>query len=417
MPAMPECAAVLPEVAVLDGSMGRLLLNLGLPSDGVLWSARALVDEEYHGMVVDAHAKYIAAGADAITTNNYAVQPCYYRKAFGEEWEEKLKAHTKLAAQLARQARKQSGRPGVKIMGCLPPLVDSHRPDLTEDAYVKEGQAFFARVYETICEALAEDVDLFLAETMGTEQEMLCAVRAAAKQGKPVVVSMAAALRDRQLNAAPSRAAAVAELVLQEVEQGRAVIPTLCFNCGPPEVCTQAVEAIPEALRQRLRDAKVALGVYANLNAGAEKRQANAWAVSKLRAADGEKSSKIARREDMTDALLQRFCDEWLHLGITQIGGCCGSTPEDISVIAAKLKPARGAELGPALLVKLLHVGHDRIASPELLLRLGASGDQPGRRLFRKRSRGRLSDRSQAQTVAWCTAWHSAACEACPCRM
>lgn len=333
--------AALPEVAVLDGSMGRLLLNLGLPSDGVLWSARALADEQYHSMVVDAHARYIAAGADAITTNNYAVQPCYYRKAFGEEWEAKLKAHTKLAAQLARKARDGSGRPEVKIMGCLPPLVESHRPDLTEDGYLKEGQAFFARVYETICETLAEDVDFFLAETMSTEQEMLCAVRAAAKSRKPVVVAMAAALRDRQLQSTPSRAAAVVEFVLQEVEQGRADIPTLCFNCGSPEACSQAVEAIPAAMRQRLRDAKVALGVYANLNAGVEKRQATGFGVSRQKAAEGEKSSKIARREDMTDSMLEAFCDSWQHLGITRIGGCCGSTPEDIAVIAAKLKPGK----------------------------------------------------------------------------
>mmetsp|Transcript_100968 Transcript_100968/g.261403 ORF Transcript_100968/g.261403 Transcript_100968/m.261403 type:complete len:343 (-) Transcript_100968:192-1220(-) len=342
MPAMPESiAAALPEVAVLDGSMGRLLLNLGLPSDGVLWSARALVDEQYHNMVVDAHAKYIAAGADAITTNNYAVQPCYYRKAFGDEWEEKLKAHSQLAAKLARKARDGSGRPEVKIMGCLPPLVESHRPDLTEDAYLREGQAFFAKAYDTICEALGEDVDFFLAETMGTEQEMLCAVRAAAKHRKPVVVAMAAALRNRELQAVPARAAAVVEFVLQEVEQGRADIPTLCFNCGSPEACTQAVEAIPAAMRQRLRDAKVALGVYANLNAGVEKRQAAGFDPSKQRTTDGGKPSKIARREDMTDSMLRSLCDEWTGLGITRIGGCCGSTPDDIAVIAAKLKPAK----------------------------------------------------------------------------
>lgn len=225
-------------------------------------------------------------------------------------------------------------------MGCLPPLVDSHRPDLTEDAYLEEGEAFFAKAYETICEALSEDVDLFLAETMSTEQEMLCAVRAAARQRKPVIVAMAAALRDRQLQPTPARAAVVAELVLQEVEQGRADIPTLCFNCGSPEACTQAVEAIPPALRQRMHDAKIALGVYANLNSGAEKRQEKGFDASKQKAADGKTTSKIARREDMTDSKLEEFCDDWARLGITQIGGCCGSTPDDIAVIAAKFKPA-----------------------------------------------------------------------------
>merc|ERR1719476_458257 len=119
---------------------------------------------------------------------------------------------------------------------------------------------------------MVDDVDCFLAETLSTEQEMLCAVRAASAVRKPVIVAMAAALRDRELKEQPSRAAAIAEILLQEVEQGRADVPVLCFNCGTPEICTKAVEAIPERLRQRMRHANMALGIYANLNADASKR-------------------------------------------------------------------------------------------------------------------------------------------------
>jgi len=327
-------------VRVLDGSMGRHLLNNGLPSDGQLWSARALVDKQYHEMVISAHVDYIAAGADYITTNNYAVQPFYYRKAFaGDRWEDKLAEHSKLSAELARQARDAAGRPEVKVMGCLPPLAESHRPDITEDAYLQEGQAFFERFYKVIAEALVNDVDCFLAETHSTYQEMLCAVRAAAAVGKPVIVSMAAALRDRELKPAPSRAAVVAELVLQEVEQGRADIPLLSFNCGTMEQCSDALEAIPEGLRQRLRNAKIALGIYPNLNSGSEKRQSKGFDHAKQKSDEGGPAKKIARREDLEEGdLLCRFCDEWVAAGVTYIGACCGSTPDDIQGIAAHLK-------------------------------------------------------------------------------
>jgi S-methylmethionine-dependent homocysteine/selenocysteine methylase len=319
------------KATVLDGSMGRLLLNYGLPADGKLWSARALVDKEWHSEVVRAHVEYIKAGADYITTNNFAVQPGYYRQAFDAScWSQKLVEHTKLSAKLARQARDESGQLSVKILGCLPPLVSCHRPDLTEEAYLKEGRFFYEGVYKSIADALSEDVDVFIAETMSTTQEMLCAVRAAASVLKPVVVAMAAALRDSKLHETPSRAAEIAEFVLQEVEEGRADIPMLCFNCGTPDMCTAALAAIPNVTVQRLKNAGIELGVYPNLNEGVEARQKK-WQ-------QGEPVAKIARMEGMTDEQLCQLCDGWASLGAGCFGGCCGSTPADIKVIAAHLK-------------------------------------------------------------------------------
>jgi len=183
----------------------------------------------------------------------------------------------------------------------------------------------------SIAGALVDDIDIFLAETMSTEQEMLCAVRAAAAFGKPVIVSMAGALRNRNLQEMPSRAATVAELVLQEVEQGRADIPVLCFNCAQPETCSQAVDAIPQGLRQRLRESKITLGIYPNMNAGAAKRQTDGVHCENM-------PQKMAKREDLTEDFLCGLCDQWMTAGVTYIGGCCGSTPEDIKIIAAHLK-------------------------------------------------------------------------------
>ena len=66
---------------ILDGGMGVLLPKLGMPKDPILWSARALVDKQYHPVVVKAHKEFIDAGAGAIITNSYAVIPGYLRKA------------------------------------------------------------------------------------------------------------------------------------------------------------------------------------------------------------------------------------------------------------------------------------------------------------------------------------------------
>ena len=40
---------------ILDGGMGQELLNRGLKPRGTLWSAEALIKEEYHQMIIDTH--------------------------------------------------------------------------------------------------------------------------------------------------------------------------------------------------------------------------------------------------------------------------------------------------------------------------------------------------------------------------
>ena len=46
-------------VRILDGGMGQELLNRGLKPKGTLWSAYALINEQYHQMVVDAHLEFL----------------------------------------------------------------------------------------------------------------------------------------------------------------------------------------------------------------------------------------------------------------------------------------------------------------------------------------------------------------------
>ena len=58
---------------VLDGGMGRELMRIGAPFRQPEWSALALT--EGPDRVVEAHRNFIAAGAEVITTNAYAVVP------------------------------------------------------------------------------------------------------------------------------------------------------------------------------------------------------------------------------------------------------------------------------------------------------------------------------------------------------
>ena len=49
---------------ILDGGTGQTLLEKGLNPEGTLWSATALINEDFHDLVVETHLDFINAGAD-----------------------------------------------------------------------------------------------------------------------------------------------------------------------------------------------------------------------------------------------------------------------------------------------------------------------------------------------------------------
>ena len=62
------------QTRILDGGMGQELLAKGLISKGTLWSASALLDKQFHQLVVDVHLSFIDAGAEVILTNTFSAR-------------------------------------------------------------------------------------------------------------------------------------------------------------------------------------------------------------------------------------------------------------------------------------------------------------------------------------------------------
>ena len=57
---------------ILDGGMGQELLARGMKANGTLWSANAVLKEEYHQLLLDTHLDFIKAGAEVIWTAAYS---------------------------------------------------------------------------------------------------------------------------------------------------------------------------------------------------------------------------------------------------------------------------------------------------------------------------------------------------------
>ena len=62
------------QTRILDGGMGQELLARGMKPQGSLWSASALLNENYHDLLLNTHLDYIKAGAEVIVTNTFATR-------------------------------------------------------------------------------------------------------------------------------------------------------------------------------------------------------------------------------------------------------------------------------------------------------------------------------------------------------
>jgi His/Glu/Gln/Arg/opine family amino acid ABC transporter permease subunit len=160
-------------VILLDGGMGRELARIGAPFRLPEWSALALI--EAPDLVRVAHASFVAAGADVITANNYAVTP---RHLGAQRFATDGQALADRAGRLAREA----ARGGVRVAGSLPPLFASYQPERFDPV---RAPAILA----PLIAGLAPHVDLWLIETTSSIAEMRAAATAARAVPRPLWVS------------------------------------------------------------------------------------------------------------------------------------------------------------------------------------------------------------------------------------
>jgi len=177
-------------------------------------------------------------------------------------------------------------------------------------------------------------VDAFIAETMNNWAEAHCAIEGVKDLGKPLIVSLEGALRSNSLKPQPEMAAEIAENVLAAKAAG-APIEALCFNCAPPEDIINCLKVIDhKGYRARLHAAGISLGVYPNIQDRKKVLDGAGFAVKDA------KSSVITVREDLKDDGFVDHMHQFIHLGVCYIGGCCGSTPDQLGRLSNSLNLA-----------------------------------------------------------------------------
>jgi S-methylmethionine-dependent homocysteine/selenocysteine methylase len=289
-------------VVLIDGGMGQELRRRRAAAPTPLWSGQVMADDPE--LVTAVHRDFIQAGAEVITANTYALTPQRLARdgdpaRFGELQRRALDA--------AHAARDTTAR-GVRIAGCLPPLVASYRPDLVPD------DATCTASYRRLVDVQAARVDLFLAETLSTVREARLATAAAVPAGLEVWVALTVRDDDgtRLRSGEPVRDGAVAAL-----DAGAAAV---LVNCSTPEAVTDAVA--------ELAALGAPFGAYAN---GFE-------AAGELRP-DGTVDDLTARA-DLGPKAYADHAMGWVEAGASIVGGCCEVGPAHIAELARRLEVA-----------------------------------------------------------------------------
>eukprot|EP00930_Biecheleria_cincta_P075959 TRINITY_DN63161_c0_g1_i1.p1 TRINITY_DN63161_c0_g1~~TRINITY_DN63161_c0_g1_i1.p1 ORF type:complete len:365 (+),score=62.94 TRINITY_DN63161_c0_g1_i1:35-1129(+) len=353
-------------ITILDGSTGYALLANGLPEDEMfskIWSASALVDEKYHELVIKTHMSYLEVGATAITTNSYATQPTYYEKAFGIDFEPLMLKHAELSAQLAVKARERflKDNPGAEIViqGSLPPLAESHRPDIFKQTLAAKGDRFFIECYKKLAQALLRGgSDVLLFETLNCWEEARLGLEAMVElkeQEVPIIVSFEGSLRADDLTPQPHLAPSLCEKVMAYKADQGLPIKAIGWNCAPPEDILDNLEALQTSgMLKKLCEQGLEMVVYGNLHE--RKVYDEGFDVNSIDASEHAKSnvecqdvpevrkSPIRKRKDMTEgstpfAGYVSFVHQCVHTyGVSSVGGCCGCGPAGIEAVCRDIK-------------------------------------------------------------------------------
>jgi S-methylmethionine-dependent homocysteine/selenocysteine methylase len=279
---------------ILDGAMGTELQRRGVDTGLPLWSANALMARPEE--VLQIHKDYIAAGAQIITTNTFRTTRRTLKRA---NLPDRSKQLATAAIDLAKKARDAFPDREVLIAGSIAPLEDCYRPDL-----VPSNRDLYEEHEEHAHRLVEGGVDFLLLETMNTIREAYVACKAARATGKDVIVSFICNAKGQLYSGEPLSAA------IEEIAPLRPA--AFSINCVSPRHIGAAIANLKVST-------SLPFCVYGNV--GLPEDEQHGWEFT----------------HDVTEDEYTTFARAWQRAGASIIGGCCGTTPEYVRMLARGL--------------------------------------------------------------------------------
>lgn len=164
------------QTRILDGGMGQELLARGMKPNGTLWSANALLKDEYHQLLLDTHLDFIKSGAEIIVTTTFTTRRLRLRD---NKIEDKFEYLNTKAGEIAKKAKEKN--PHILIAGGLPPQYLTYEADTRSDSEIKEN------FYEQ-AKLLNPFVDFFYFDVLSSVREFRLAIEAIENFDKPYLI-------------------------------------------------------------------------------------------------------------------------------------------------------------------------------------------------------------------------------------
>jgi methionine synthase I (cobalamin-dependent)/5,10-methylenetetrahydrofolate reductase len=277
-----------------DGAMGTMLHQYG----GSITMCFDELNRLHPEQVADVHRVYIEAGSELIETNTFGANRYKLAK---HGLENDVVAINKAGADLARSVVRNIGRDDVYVAGSVGPLGVRLKP--FGRVRPEDARAAFAEQIRALTDA---GVDAILLETFSDRMELLEALAAAKETAPriPVICHMTFGGDDRTLlGDLPGQ-------VARDLQKAGADV--IGANCGGgPEQLSRTLQLMRQAVPDHLLSAMPNAGFPSSV---------------------GGRVMYPATEEYFAEAALT-----FKAIGVSIIGGCCGTTPEHIASMRAAL--------------------------------------------------------------------------------
>ena len=290
------------KIRILDGGMGQELLARGMKSNSTLWSANAILDENYHQLVLDTHIDFIKAGAEIIVTTTFATRQ---KRLKENNLSDKFEYLNQKAGEIAQEAKKKF--PKTYVAGGIPPQNLTYEVDDRDEAEIIEN-------FNNQAKALDPYIDFFYFDVWCSIKEVKCGIEAIKEFKKPYLVG----LHISEGTTLPSG---------ESIKEIKDIIDENAL--GVILACVS-----PENFEKNLYELK-----SLNIPFGFK---LNGFVTTKLKESYtsifiGNKSNPneiLGKREDLTPTRIKEIAKEFKDAGATIIGGCCETSPSHIEAMA-----------------------------------------------------------------------------------
>ena len=290
------------QTRILDGGMGQELLARGMKPNSTLWSANAILDENYHQLVLDTHVDFIKAGAEIIVTTTFATRQ---KRLKENNLLDKFEYLNQKAGEIAQTAKKKF--PNTFVAGGIPPQNLTYEADDRDEAEIIEN-------FNAQAKALNPYIDFFYFDVWSSIKEVKCGIEAVKEFKKPYLVGL-------HISEGTKLPSGERIKEIKNIIDGNSL--GVMLSCVSPENFEKNL--------YELKSLNVPFGFKLN---GFVTTKLNESYTSVFLGKKTNPNEILGKRKDLTPAKIRKIAQKFKENGATIIGGCCETSPLHIEAIS-----------------------------------------------------------------------------------